>query len=555
MNLNNQLALRDLSALVDFSNLINSGLDINFILNNLVLTCFGKLHTTKAFIVLKNETGFLESRLVKGFNKDLADNFPFIKANDLNQSTEINRFIETYKIPVCRNLEIANGLIGLLFLGDKITKADYFDDDIRFLDTLCGIAAVSIENSMTFDKLNIANKGLDYKVNQLSSIFDLGKEFSGILDIPRVNKLLALTIIGQLLVSKYAVINFTESGIEITETKFSYETIYNEISKGTYFNLTVPLKKEEIDFGLVQTGVELIIPMNIKDRTKGLILLGKRFNNTEYTKSDIEYISSVSSFAIIAIENGRLFKETLEKQRYEKDWEIAGNIQQNLLPKSTPSTLHFEISAYNKSARIVGGDYYDLVKLDAKRNLVAIADVSGKGVQAALLMANVQAFLKAICKQNISLNEASNLINDLISENTTNGSFITFFWGVLDDETMEFEYVNAGHNPPLLVRNGELTKLKKGGMILGVMETIIPYESEKIKLEKDDVLVLFTDGISEAMDINLTEYSDERLEEFVKANSCNSAKKLMDAIIDDVRKYTINAEQSDDITLLIIKVV
>ncbi|MFC2134049.1 PP2C family protein-serine/threonine phosphatase, partial [Bacteroidota bacterium] len=198
--------------------------------------------------------------------------------------------------------------------------------------------------------------------------------------------------------------------------------------------------------------------------------------------------------------------------------------------------------------------YYDLVKLNENRTLYAIADVSGKGVQAALLMANLQAFLKSICKQNLALDAASNLINDLVSDNTTMGSFITFFWGVLNDETKEMIYVNAGHNPPLLIRNGKITKLKVGGMILGVIQTIEPYKSEKVQLLSGDTFVLFTDGITEAMDKDYREYSDEKLEDLVVKIANKSAEEILDKIKISVAEFTKGAEQSDDITCLVIKV-
>ena len=169
-------------------------------------------------------------------------------------------------------------------------------------------------------------------------------------------------------------------------------------------------------------------------------------------------------------------------------------------------------------------------------------------------MANLQASLKSIFKQNIPLDHASNLINDLVSENTAGGSFITFFWGILDDRNKEFSYVNAGHNPPLLVSKGGISKLKTGGMILGVMETVIPYKSESIKLSSGDALITFTDGITEAMDMDSNEYTDERLENLAKNIFEDDASSLMNKLIADVESHTNKAEQSDDITAMVIKV-
>ena len=169
-------------------------------------------------------------------------------------------------------------------------------------------------------------------------------------------------------------------------------------------------------------------------------------------------------------------------------------------------------------------------------------------------MANMQAFLQVICRQNVPLDIATGLINDLISKNTADGKFITFFWGVLNNIAMTFEYVNAGHNPPLLIRDGKIIKLEIGGMILGVMKTIMPYRSEKIQLIKDDVLVMFTDGISEAMNKKGEEYSDESLEKLSLEIAGDSSENIMKIIQSDVQKFTDGANQSDDITLVVVKV-
>nr|MDA3861444.1 PP2C family protein-serine/threonine phosphatase [Melioribacteraceae bacterium] len=258
--------------------------------------------------------------------------------------------------------------------------------------------------------------------------------------------------------------------------------------------------------------------------------------------------------AIISIENSLLFKETLEKQKLEKDLEIAKKIQEKLLPSKLPTMVNFEIAAFNKAAKQVGGDYYDAIKLEDGKILLAIADVSGKGVQAALLMANLQAFLQSISKQNKELSDASNLLNDLVSENTTDGRFITFFWGILNDESKEFQSVNMGHNPPLLIRDGEIIKLKIGGMLMGVMPTMVPYKKEITQLQKDDLLIMFTDGITEAMDQSEEEFSDENLEELSLQLSELSADESLKRILREVDKHTKGNEQSDDITCIAVKV-
>jgi sigma-B regulation protein RsbU (phosphoserine phosphatase) len=238
----------------------------------------------------------------------------------------------------------------------------------------------------------------------------------------------------------------------------------------------------------------------------------------------------------------------------EEELDLAREIQRNLLPQKIPAYKNFDIAAVNVSSKQVGGDYYDIIELDENDCCVAIADVSGKGVPASLLMANMQAFLQVICRQNVPLDEATGLINDLISKNTADGKFITFFWGILNNIDMTLEYVNAGHNPPLLIRNGKIIKLEIGGMILGVMKTIMPYRSEKINLMKDDVLVMFTDGISEAMNKKSEEFSDKALEKLSIEMASASAEAILKGIQSEVQKFTDGAHQSDDITLVVVKV-
>lgn len=550
-------ALRNLSALVDFSNLINSSFDLDFILNNLLLTFFGKFHTTRGIIALYDKEENLAMRSVKGIAKKDADGFPNLKKNK-NNFDELKSFRSEYKLVFMQEIFFKSESKGILLLGERLTKKDYNEEDEKFISTILNIGATAIENSIFVDQMKEMNKALDGKVNRLSSLFDLSKEFSGILEVDMVAKLLVYSIIGQLLVTKFAVVTCEDSRINILDSRIPHDDLQSAFTNCEIQKISAPVQKEEIEKRydkISLLGIELIIPMQIKGETKGAILLGGKKVSSRYSKSDIEFIFSVGSLAMISIENARLFKETIEKQRMEKDLELARNIQKSLLPGKIPEMKNLEIAAYNQSARQVGGDYYDLIKLNKTDLLLAIGDVSGKGVQAALLMANLQAFLKSIAKQNFLLDEATNLINDLVSENTTLGNFITFFWAIVNDESLNLTYVNSGHNPPLLLRKGELKKLGVGGMLLGVMETMIPYKSETLTLEKGDLLLLYTDGISEAMDVNGNEFGEEKLENLLIESKGLSSNQLLGKILESVKVHCGAAEQSDDITCMIIKAI
>lgn len=552
----NNNALQNLSAIVDFSNNINSNLKLEFALNNLLLTCFGKLKITKGIIALFDEDGNLNISLAKGVTEEKLKIFPKLDLDNSNEHS-FEEFVKECKIGIIEEIVSSDQLLGYLLLGEKFTKEEFDKQDKQFISTILSIGSTTIRNSQNFEQLSSLNKVLDSKINQLNSIFDLGKEFSSILELERVSKLLVYSVSAQMLISKYAIVIFSDAEKVILDSKYDHDLLTSLLNSQEIDEIQSPKKVDaENKFckKCSELGVALIVPMMIKNEKKGLIFLGLRITKQEYSQSDIEYISSIASFAIISIENARLFNETLEKQKLEKDLETARNIQQNLLPNKIPISDTFEVAAINLTAKMVGGDFYDVVKLDDNRLLVAIADVSGKGIQASLLMANLQAFLKSIYKQNYKLQEASNFLNDLVSENTTNGSFITFFWGILKLDSLEFTYVNMGHNPPLLVRENKITKLRKGGMILGVMETIIPYEYETVKLQKKDTIYLFTDGVTEAMNKKNEEYSDERFEELSLKIADHDAQKILNNILADVDNHTSGAEQSDDITSLILKI-
>jgi len=548
---------RNLGALVEFSKIINSSLDINFILNNLLYTCLGKFQATKSFIALvENESLCLKA--AKGFTDELKLSFP--QNLDPEQEKDYSVFIqftENLGLPVVEKIISSGKTVGIICLGQRLSKTDYAADDIDFLHTILNIASTAIENSMAIEELKRVNRNLDTRINRLNSLFELSKEFGLLDEESRVSKLLTYSIIGQFLVSNYAVVYCDKGKLKILESKIDRASLTTSLSCVDIPKIENALEKDEIEESfptLKELNIVLAVPMQIQGKTKGLILLGRRINNVDYNDTDIEFIFSIGSLAIISLENKRLFKEAIEKQKLEEELEIARDIQKKLLPESFPELLNFEISAVNISSKQVGGDYYDFVKLDSNSYCVAIGDVSGKGVPAALLMANLQAFLKSTCRHGMELNEATALINDLMSENTTDGRFITFFWGIISDNDRKFSYVNAGHNPPLLIRDKKIIKLEKGGLLLGVMKTFIPYESESVSLQKGDLLIMFTDGVSEAKDRFDNEFSDEKLEAIAVSNSNKSAKEVLNIITDEVKKYALGTHQSDDITLVIIKV-
>lgn len=548
---------RNLTALVEFSRVINSSLDLQFILNNILLTCMGKFFATKGLIGL-NINGRILVKSSKGLNEKILGAFPEITADDiLDDHNLFNEFLKANKLTAVEKISSSNDMVGIVCLGEKLNKSVYTEDDLEFLRTILNISASAIQNSIVLYELKRVNRVLDSRIHRLNSLFELSKEFGLISEKSRATKLLVYSIIGQLLISRFAVVLSDGTDKQILESKFPEPDLLEALSDIKIHGVDSPVNKDRIikEYSkLYDLKIELIVPMQLHGETKGLILLGKRVNHADFNESDIEFVYSVGSLAIISLENRRLFNEALEKQKMEEELEIARDIQKNLLPHSIPQYKKFDIAAYNITSKQVGGDFYDIIPLNDSSFCIAIADVSGKGVPAALLTANLQAFLKIICKHGMSLSEATELINDLVTDNTMDGKFITFFWGVLDEDDLTFNYVNAGHNPPLLIRKNKIIKLDKGGIILGVMKTFTPYESPTISLEKDDVIILFTDGVTEAMDKSGNEFSDDRLEDLTLKSAHLPVSEIIEKIRLSVSEFASGTVQSDDITLMVVKV-
>ena len=548
---------RNLTALVDFSRIINSSIDLDFILNNVLLTCLGKFLATRGLIALK-EKNKIVLKSSKGLTTDLIREFPDLELTPgCIDNPKLNSYMQLANLKVAEKISASEDCIGLVCLGEKLNKSEYTEDDVEFLGTILNISATAVQNSMVINELQKVNRQLDSRVQRLSSLFELSKEFGSFAESFRVVKLLVFSILGQFLIQKYAVILLENYEANILDSKFDNEKLFSLIKKYELQKITDSVKKDVLQekfLELFEMGIELIVPMQLQSKTRGLILLGSRAGNRDFQNNDIEYIYSIGNLAIISLENNRLFLEALEKQKMEEDLLIARDIQRNLLPSTLPEYEKYEIAALNVSSKQVGGDYYDVIPIDDEKFYIAIADVSGKGVSASLMMANIQAFLQIICRQDLKIDKATAIINDLVTANSSEGRFITFFWGYINTKKNTLTYVNAGHNPPYIIRGDKFIKLTQGGMIFGVMKTIVPYIFEEVELKKDDVLILYTDGVSEALNLEFEEYSEQRLENVAKSLMNKSAKEILNGIKEDVQIFTQGNLQSDDITMIVIKV-
>ena len=249
-----------------------------------------------------------------------------------------------------------------------------------------------------------------------------------------------------------------------------------------------------------------------------------------------------------------MLNQSIEKERIEKELNLAAAIQQRIIPKELPKIDGYEVAGINIPSKEVGGDYYDCIELGNGKFALIIADVAGKGISAALLVNTLNAALYSYLEFNLPLIELVDKLNKLIFKSSPADKYITFFIAVLDKESGELDIVNAGHNPALLLRkNGTLEQIEAGGIGLGMLDLGMPYTGQSLRINSGDSLFLYTDGIPEAMNLNEEEYSDEKMIEFFLNNSKSSTNEFIVSMVKDVQKFVGEAQQSDDITSLFIK--
>ncbi len=297
----------------------------------------------------------------------------------------------------------------------------------------------------------------------------------------------------------------------------------------------------------------LAAPLVFKNKIIGIISLFNK-KEGEFTEEDKRFISIVAIEAAQLIENARLHQKELEYQKIEEELRLAAQIQRGLLPGEIPGVKNYDIAAINLPARSVSGDYYDIARLSDSKLFFCVGDVSGKGIPAALLASSLQATLHGQVLMDISPSECMKNTNFVLYNNTTPEKFATLFYGLLDVQSHELFYVNAGHNPPFFfsVKERQFSRLEEGGIILGFMEDT-GYDTGSKYFDRGDVLVVYSDGVSEAMNERDEEFSEERLKRIIEGIIYEEAGKILNRIIDEVRTFSQNVSQNDDITLMVIK--
>jgi phosphoserine phosphatase RsbU/P len=311
---------------------------------------------------------------------------------------------------------------------------------------------------------------------------------------------------------------------------------------------------------LREINAELLLPMSGRADLLGLIALGPKKSEEPYTPTDLRMLQSVAVQTGLTLEVAELVRtladQAAHRERMNREIEIAREVQQRLFPQDIPCIPGVDLAGRCRPALEVGGDYYDLIEMEAGHLGFAIGDVSGKGISAALIMASLRASLRGLILDDPGdLARMMQKVSHLVYEASSSSRYATFFFATLNPRTREFRYVNAGHNPPVLVKqaSGTLQRLEDGGPVVGMLP-FADYEAQSVTLEPGDLLIAYTDGISEAMTAADEEWGESRMLAAIPPQSSASALEVLNGIFLAADAFTAGAEQHDDMTLLVMRV-
>jgi phosphoserine phosphatase RsbU/P len=316
---------------------------------------------------------------------------------------------------------------------------------------------------------------------------------------------------------------------------------------------------------MLSADIRMAVPLRARNELLGLLLLGPPAAGGSYSAAEKHLLRQCADQLTLMIENARLTTRVVEQEKLRRDVALAAEVQKRLLPERPPEREGAALAAVSLPARTVGGDYYDFLDLGDHRIGIALADVAGKGVAAALIMAVVQASLRIVAAEGAaSLPELAAKINSLLHRSTRSNSYATFFYAQLDERSRQLRYVNAGHNPPYLLRSAEphaggdqelpeIRELSIGGTVLGLFPQMA-YEEAIVDLRPGDVLVAFTDGVVEALNEAEEEFGEERLKQVLRSVMHLPASEISSQIAAALRAWIRDAAQYDDLTFVVMKV-
>ena len=397
---------------------------------------------------------------------------------------------------------------------------------------------------------------------QVAALVSAGNELSSYRPLPELFKFILELAISAVKADRGVLLTIEESGLEVRANKgagFHISTAVRDRVLNSGASVLVRDAALDAAFAKRDSIVEqnirtlMAVPLQTRAQIIGIIYVDSPSLLREFTKDDLSVLTVMANVAAIRIEQTRYAEIEQARQLMARDLEQAAEIQRGFLPGVAPKIRGLELAGHNAPCRTVGGDYYDFFPYGESRVALVLGDVSGKGMPASLLMMGLQARVQVLIEEPKSLAEVTTRLNRITAANCPANRFITFFMCILDGDTGELTYCNAGHNPPILVRrSGASELLKGGGPVLGILKSI-EYKEFRNHLDEGDCLVIYSDGVTEATDPHSEEFETDRLGAAVAKNLTKPAATILAEVNRAVADFTKGAPQSDDITLIVVR--
>ncbi|HZD93990.1 MAG TPA: GAF domain-containing SpoIIE family protein phosphatase [Candidatus Sulfotelmatobacter sp.] len=429
-------------------------------------------------------------------------------------------------------------------------------------------------SEMSAAKLNnvLATQEKDKRINQLSLLFEATRLLNSTLDLAELLELILKIARTEVKAERGTVFLADKKRQElwsIAASGLDHQEIRIPFGKGIAGHVAVSGEMVNTDDAYKLERFDPDFDQRLNYCTKSLLSLPIRHHSGEivgvlqllnaqsgtFSPEDIGFLNKLSGHMAMALENAQLHRDTMEKHRMERELSLARSIQQRLLPDSPPVVPGYDIAVLRDFCFDVAADYYDFINLGPQSLLMISAEVEGKGVSSALIMANLQATLRALVMHLHSLEVLAFSLNEMLYTYTHGGKHLSVFLGLIDTRRNVLQYVNAGHIPPILVKgkSGEVKLLEEGGTVIGLFPQV-DFTRGTVKLEKDDLLVCTTDGIPRISDDQKHEYGTRRLTDFVRRNRERSAQGIVDAVLAELSAYSSASMNDDDKVLIAVKV-
>jgi len=333
--------------------------------------------------------------------------------------------------------------------------------------------------------------------------------------------------------------------INTVMSKNSSVLIYDALSE-TQFRFQASIVQSKIRSAMC-------VPLWNNQEIIGIIYADRRSLAAPFSEDDLKLLTLVANLAAVKIENAKLIEQAIEKGRMDRELALAAQIQKNFLPKENPKFENYDIAGTNLTCCTVGGDYYDFIPVGPERLGIVIADVAGNGMSASLLMASLRAALHSEVHPDYSAEAMTVKLNDFVHSSSSSDRFITFFFGELEKASGALSYINAGHNPPILFRHeGGIERLESCGFCLGMFPSV-RYEEKKTSLRPGDLVLFYTDGITESRNKSKEEFDEHRVIAVLQKHGHRSAQEIMDLVLEELKVFTECTDPADDMTLVIVK--